>query len=150
MYSGTRASGLALGGEIATHRRVPSAERRCPTRYQLLFFTPGMSPSRLISRKQIRQIPNFRRNARERPHRWQRLCCRTPNFGFRFDFSIIALRAIAQTLSVCAPAHADTRTGLSSPRNGIPSSRSSANARLSCSVVVTNVMSSPWICSTRS
>jgi hypothetical protein len=43
----------------------------------------------------MRQIPNFRRNARERPQRWQRLCARTENFGFRFDFSTMALRAIA-------------------------------------------------------
>jgi hypothetical protein len=42
----------------------------------------------------MRQSPNFRRKARERPQRPQRLCCRTWNFGFRFDFSTIAFRAI--------------------------------------------------------
>src|ERR1019366_3150060 len=41
-----------------------------------------------------------------------------------------------------------TTIGLSSPRNGIPSSRSSANAWSSLVVVVANVMSMPWICST--
>jgi hypothetical protein len=53
-----------------------------------------MTPLSDISRKQMRQSPNFRRNARDRPHRPHRLCTRTWNFGFRFDFSIIALRAM--------------------------------------------------------
>src|ERR1700722_19857359 len=47
-----------------------------------------------MSRKQIRHRPNLRRKARARPHRWQRLCCRTANLGFLLLFSIIALRAI--------------------------------------------------------
>src|ERR1700722_6647083 len=47
-----------------------------------------------MSRKQIRHRPNLRRKARARPHRWQRLCCRTANLGLRLLFSIIALRAI--------------------------------------------------------
>src|SRR5688572_31867425 len=62
--------------------------------YQLAFRTPGIIPESDRSRKQIRQMPNFRRNARERPHRPQRLCCRTWNFGLRLDFSIMAFRAI--------------------------------------------------------
>src|SRR5688500_16296410 len=62
--------------------------------YQLAFRTPGIIPESARSRKQIRQMPNFRRYARERPQRWQRLCCRTPNFGLRFAFSTMALRAI--------------------------------------------------------
>ena len=60
----------------------------------LAFRTPGIIPDNARSRKQIRQMPNFRRYARERPQRWQRLCCRTPNVGLRFDFSTMALRAI--------------------------------------------------------
>src|ERR1700694_3512551 len=40
--------------------------------------------------------------------------------------------------------------GLSSPRNGMPSSRRSAKAWSSLFVVLTKVMSIPWICSTMS
>ena len=36
----------------------------------------------------MRQMPNFRRNALGRPHRWHRLYFLTLNFGVRFDFSI--------------------------------------------------------------
>jgi hypothetical protein len=53
-----------------------------------------MNPDSASSRKQIRHTPNFLRNARERPHLPQRLCCRTSNFGFRLLFSIMAFRAI--------------------------------------------------------
>src|SRR5919206_3914168 len=66
--------------------------------YQLLLRTPGIIPCNDSSRKHTRQMPNFRRNARERPQRWQRLCCRTANFGFRLLFSIMALRAIGHSL----------------------------------------------------
>ena len=77
-----------------SRRRTP--DRRAPgSRYQLAFRTPGMSPLSERSRKQIRQSPNLRRNARERPQRWHRLWARTANFGFRLDFSTMALRAIA-------------------------------------------------------
>ena len=62
--------------------------------YQLALRTPGMYPDSAISLKQILQSPNFLRNARDLPHLWQRLCCRTGNFGFRFAFSTMALRAI--------------------------------------------------------
>ena len=62
--------------------------------YQLALRTPGIIPDSDRSRKQIRQRPNLRRYARDRPQRPQRLCCRTWNFGFRFDFSTIAFRAI--------------------------------------------------------
>jgi hypothetical protein len=37
--------------------------------YQLALRTPGMSPESASSRKQIRQMPNFRRNARDLPQR---------------------------------------------------------------------------------
>jgi hypothetical protein len=63
-------------------------------RYQLDFRTPGIIPFKDKSRKQIRHKPNFRKYARERPQRWQRLCCRTANFGLRLLFSTMALRAI--------------------------------------------------------
>src|SRR5687768_12336772 len=79
--------------------RESKCESTCFPLYQLALRTPGISPSSDIPRKQIRQRPNFRRNARERPQRWQRLCCRTWNFGLRLLFSIIALRAIASLSS---------------------------------------------------
>ena len=66
--------------------------------YQLAFRTPGISPDSDSSRKQIRQRPNFRRNARELPQRPQRLCCRTWNFGFRLLFSTMAFTRHLQTL----------------------------------------------------
>jgi len=37
--------------------------------YQLAFLTPGIIPESARSRKQIRQSPNFRKYARERPQR---------------------------------------------------------------------------------
>ncbi len=37
--------------------------------HQLAFLTPGIIPESARSRKQIRQMPNFRRYARERPQR---------------------------------------------------------------------------------
>jgi hypothetical protein len=81
----------------ASHRHMPrltSINNKQTRFYQLAFRTPGINPFSDISRKQMRQSPNFRRNARERPQRPQRLCCRTGNFGLRLDFSTIALRAI--------------------------------------------------------
>jgi hypothetical protein len=66
--------------------------------YQLALRTPGISPDSAISLKQILQIPNFRRNARDLPHRPHRLCCRAGNFGFRFDFSTMAFLAITDSL----------------------------------------------------
>jgi hypothetical protein len=56
--------------------------------YQLALTTPGTSPASARSRKQIRQIPNLRKYARERPHLLQRVYPRTLNFGTRFDFAI--------------------------------------------------------------
>jgi hypothetical protein len=37
------------------------------------FLTPGSSPAWAISRRQTRQSPNFRRTARARPQRLQRV-----------------------------------------------------------------------------
>jgi hypothetical protein len=56
--------------------------------YQLAFVTPGISPCSASSRKQIRQTPNLRRYARERPHRLHRLYDLTLNFGGFFAFAI--------------------------------------------------------------
>jgi hypothetical protein len=84
---------MGIGGE----RNQQSVIRN---HYQLAFRTPGIIPDNARSRKQMRQRPNFRRYARERPQRWQRLCCRTPNFGLCFDFSTMALRAILIPLSI--------------------------------------------------
>ena len=116
--------------------------------YQLALRTPGMYPDSARSRKQILQMPNFLRNARDLPQRPQRLCTLTPNFGFRLLFSTMALRAI--TISLAELVYCCVMIGLSSPRKGIPSSRSSAKAWSSLAVVVTKVMSMPWICSTMS
>jgi len=116
--------------------------------YQLDFFTPGIIPESAISRKQIRHIPNFRRTALERPQRWQRCCRRAVNFGFCFDFSTNDLGAIL--VRAPYPCWGTRAPPLSSLRNGIPSSRSSANAWSSRLAVVTTVMSMPWILSTMS
>jgi hypothetical protein len=37
--------------------------------YQLALRTPGISPDNASSRKQIRQTPNFLKNARDLPQR---------------------------------------------------------------------------------
>jgi alpha-D-ribose 1-methylphosphonate 5-triphosphate synthase subunit PhnI len=42
----------------------------------------------------MRQSPNFRMNARGRPHRLHRLMRRDENFGFRFAFSTSAFFAM--------------------------------------------------------
>ena len=55
--------------------------------YQDAFVTPGISPRWALLRKQIRQILNFRRNARGRPQRWQRLRPCTLKRGGREDFT---------------------------------------------------------------
>lgn len=56
--------------------------------YQLAFRTPGIIPDSASSRKQMRQTPNRRRYARDRPQRAHRFFFRELNFGFSFDFSI--------------------------------------------------------------
>src|SRR5579871_2902479 len=62
--------------------------------YQLDFTTPGISPLRASERKQRRQTPNLRRNARGRPQSWQRLCWRDLNFGFFASLTRFAVVAI--------------------------------------------------------
>jgi hypothetical protein len=113
--------------------------------YQLAFRTPGIIPLSASSRKQRRQRPKRRRYARARPQRWQRFFTRTWYFGFRFDFSIRAFRAMLRLRYAAVAAALGLR--FSSVRNGIPSSFSSANAMSSRGAVVTKVMSIPWICS---
>ena len=62
--------------------------------------TPGSSPRLASSRKQIRQILNFRRYARGRPQRLQRLYPRTLNLGRRSActrFDVFAIVFLAET-----------------------------------------------------
>src|SRR5436305_6324183 len=67
--------------------------RTIASRYQLALVTPGISPLRASWRKQRRQMPNLRRNARGRPQRQQRLRCRHCSFG------VLALRAASSFMS---------------------------------------------------
>ena len=67
--------------------------------YQLDLRTPGISPLRASSRKQMRHTPNLRMKARGRPQRWQRLLRRTSNLGLRLAFSISAFFAIKNSRS---------------------------------------------------
>jgi hypothetical protein len=62
------------------------------------FETPGISPRNANCRKHKRQMPNFRRKARGRPHSLQRLCLRVENLGFLASLTRFAVVAI-QSLS---------------------------------------------------
>jgi hypothetical protein len=62
--------------------------------YQLDLMTPGISPLRAMVRKQMRQMPNFRKKARGRPHKGQRLYFRTANLGGRLALAIWDFLAI--------------------------------------------------------
>jgi hypothetical protein len=88
----------------------------------------------------MRHSPKSRRNARGRPHRWQRLYLRTLNFGVRFHFSTIDFFA--------KPAPLDRRAYRC--RKGMFMSRSSSCPSSSFRAEVTNVMSIPRIFSTLS
>src|SRR3984957_15270452 len=66
--------------------------------YQLDLTTPGISPFSASERKQRRQTPNLRRNARGRPQSWQRLCWRDLNFGFFASLTRFAVVAIVFAL----------------------------------------------------
>jgi hypothetical protein len=65
---------------LKSNQRRSKLNRIQPT-YQLDLTTPGISPFSASERKQRRQTPNLRRNARGRPQSWQRLCWRDLNFG---------------------------------------------------------------------
>jgi hypothetical protein len=63
------------------------------TSYQLAILTPGISPWSASLRKQIRQMPNFRYTARDRPHSRQRHLWRVENFGVFFALANLLLLA---------------------------------------------------------
>lgn len=79
-------------------------------------------------------------------------------FSFRTTADVFAMLPSVERIACLVdpwthgrwPCGAYARFSFSSPRNGIPSSRSSASARSSRPAVVTIVMSIPWICSTMS
>src|ERR1019366_3868688 len=80
--------------------RQPDKYIRLPlvSAYQLDLTTPGISPLSARLRKQRRQTPNLRRNARGRPQSWQRLCWRDLNFGFLASLTRFAVVAIVFAL----------------------------------------------------
>src|SRR5690348_16634397 len=82
---------------VATNHQSPATNHY----YQEAFRTPGIIPDKASSRKQMRQTPNRRRNARDRPQRLQRLCACTANFGLRFVFSIQDFFAIDEYRRKC-------------------------------------------------
>src|SRR5579871_2793593 len=110
--------------------------------YQLDFTTPGISPLRASERKQRRQTPNLRRNARGRPQSWQRLCWRDLNFGFLASLTRFAVVAMF-LLSILLP-----KVGYAPARKGMPKAFSRVRAPLSSAAVVTMVTFIPLILST--
>src|ERR1035437_8355911 len=111
--------------------------------YQLDLTTPGISPLSASDRKQRRQTPNLRRNARGRPPSWQRLCWRDLNFGLRASltrFAVVAIVLALYPVTKYAP-YAPTR-------NGMPKPFSRARAPLSSAAVVTMVTFMPFSLST--
>ena len=117
-----------------------------PAVYQEDLTTPGISPFNARLRKHKRQMPNFRRKARGRPHRLQRLCCREENFGLRLSLTLFAVVAIDSLLSSCLY---QARLPYAVCRNGIPKCCSSALACRSSWAVVTMVTFMPFSLSTR-
>src|ERR1019366_6017423 len=91
--------------------RQPDKYIRLPqiSAYQLDLTTPGISPFSARPRKQRRQTPNLRRNARGRPQSWQRLCWRDLNLGFFASLTRFAVVAIVfcslscYKLQICCP-----------------------------------------------
>jgi hypothetical protein len=78
-------------------RPTTSGQRRV---YHEDFETPGISPSSASCRKHKRHMPNFRRNARGRPHRLHRLCLRVENLGFFASltlFAVVAIQSFTET-----------------------------------------------------
>ena len=86
----------------------------------------------------MRHSMNRRNTARCRPHLWQRVYARTPNFGRPRCLFNSAFFAIASSLVPYSPA--DTAA---MPAKGNPSARSSARPSSSSRAVVTIVMSIP-------
>jgi hypothetical protein len=68
-----------------------------PGHHQLAFTTPGISPLKASSLKQMRHNPKSRMYPRGLPQRLHLLCLRTGNLGFLLDFSI------KQVLAKCSP-----------------------------------------------
>jgi hypothetical protein len=84
-------------------------------------------------------MPNLRRNARGRPHNWQRLCLREENLGFLASltrFAVVATYFLAPEYKVI---HA---------RKGIPRCFNNARAWSSFPAVVTIVTFMPFNLST--
>src|SRR5664279_94721 len=67
--------------------------------YQLALVTPGISPFRASLRKQRRQIPNLRRNARGLPQRQHRFRCRPGSLAIPGFFSALSSWDALRTLS---------------------------------------------------
>ena len=120
--------------------------------YQLDFTTPGISPLRASERKQRRQTPNLRRNARGRPQSWQRLCWRDLNFGVFASLTRFAVVAMFFTLylycKLVRGRWAWLRISYAPTRKGIPKLFSRARASLSSFAVVTMVTFIPFNLST--
>ncbi len=85
-------------------------------------------------------MPNLRRNARGRPHSWQRLCWRDLNFGLRASLTRFAVVAIVFSFW--------WDPGYAPWRKGMPKERSKVRAPLSSLAVVTIVTFMPLVFST--
>src|SRR6187402_3956022 len=93
----------AIGSVISSS--LPSF-LRC---YQLLLVTPATSPVRASSRKHKRHSANLRIYARERPHRRQRLRCRTLNFRvFRSRAFLAVVATVISSLTLVGLAEGHT------------------------------------------
>src|SRR5688500_15694868 len=95
--------------------------------YQLLFVTPATSPVRASSRKHKRHKANLRIYARGRPHRRQRLRCRTANFKVlrsRAFFAVVAISRLCALwwLNSCGTACPGTAAASAPLRPSSPSS----------------------------
>jgi len=102
-------------------------------------------------RKQMRQTPNFRKNALGRPQIGHRLYVRTLNLGVRIAFNLSDFFAKSSSLRSCfsAPPRraAGPALGPYQFRNGIPSSRNSSLPSSSVRALVTMLTFNPLILS---
>lgn len=87
-----------------------------------------MQPWSANFRKQMRQMPNLRYTARDRPHKRQRRFTRVENFGVRFARANLDLLATAYSPQF--KADGDQAASVDEPlvRNGIPNAVNSINA----------------------